>query len=137
MRNLTVTERINVPADRAWEILSRGAGESVGREVRKWVEGEGVRLGSAERALPLRSARVGVSVRHAAPAAAEVTFQVDYRVGWGPLGWLVNAALLRPAMRRWFIQAIERLERRAAAPGPTPNKRREGKLVEARMVLAA
>ncbi len=136
MRNLTVTEKINVPADRAWEILSRSAGESVGREVRKWVEGEGVRLGPAERALPLRRARVDVSVRHAAPAAAEVTFQVDYRVGYGPLGWLVNAAFLRPAMRRWFVQAIERLERCAAAPGFVPNKRRGGKLVEARMVLA-
>ncbi len=109
----------------------------MGREVRKWVEGEGVRLGPAERALPLRSARVDVSVRHAAPAAAEVTFQVDYRVGYGPLGWLVNAAFLRPAMRRWFIRAIGRLERCAAAPGFVPDKRREGKLVEARMVLAA
>ena len=137
MRNLTVTERINVPADRAWEIISRSAGESVGREVRKWVEGEGFRLGPAERALPLRSARVGVSVRHAAPAAAEVTFQVDYVAGWGPVGWLVNAAFLRPAMRRWFTQAIGRLERCAAAPGPTSNKRREGKLVEAQVVLAA
>ncbi len=137
MRNLTVTEKINAPADRAWEILSRGAGERVGREVRKWVEGEGVRLGPAERALPLRSARVDVSVRHAAPAAAEVTFQVDYRVGYGPLGWLVNAAILRPAMRRWFIHAIERIEGCAAAPGFVPSKRREGKFVEARMVLAA
>ena len=134
---MTVTEKINVPADRAWEIISRGAGESVGGEVRKWVEGDGVRLGSAERALPIRSARVGVSVRHADPAAAEVSFQVDYRVGYGPLGWLVNAAFLRPAMRRWFIQAIERLEGCAAAPGFVPDKRREGKLVEARGVLAA
>ena len=109
----------------------------MGRKVKEWVEGEGVRLGPAERAMPLQSARVGVSVRHAAPAAAEVTFQVDYVAGWGPVGWLVNAASLRPAMRRWFTQAIGRLERCAAAPGPTPNKRREGKFVEARVVLAA
>ncbi len=147
MRRLTVKKTIDIPADRAWEVISKngqvwpckeGPGEIVAGRVAQWVEGEGVPTGIMDKTIPLRRAKASMSVRHAGPHASEVAVTMDYAVGYGPFGALIHALILRPAIRKALGRAIEAIAPCARAGGtPAKKRRREGPLMEATTVIAA
>jgi hypothetical protein len=149
MNRLTVRKKIGVPADRAWEIVSQYAEAgpdrcqpfgTVAGKVAGWVDGAGVPTGFMDRALPLKSARLDVTVRHAGADSSEVTVTMDYAVGSGPIGALIHAVAMRPAMRKTLRRAIDgiacRVSLSAGAEGAGSSPLGGGVLREGRAVFA-
>ena len=126
MNRLTVRKKIGVPADRAWEIVSQ-YGEAgpdrchsfgtVAGKVAGWVDGAGVPTGFMDRALPLKNARVDVTVRHTGVDSSEVTVTMDYAVGSGPIGALIHAMAMRRTLRRAIDGIACRVSLSAGAEG--------------------
>ena len=87
--------------------------------------------------MPFRKSKVGVSVRHAGAEESEVTITIDYIVKYGPLGLLMNLLVMRPLMREMLAGIVDEMAHlsrtRIASYAPA---RREGRLVEAKIVFA-
>jgi hypothetical protein len=103
----------------------------------RWAEGRGYRVSLGEVSMPFKRSKVGVSVRHAGDDESEVTITMDYAMKYGPLGSLMNLAVMRPFIRRSFagiVDEIACLSRARGAHYAPP--RREGRLMEAKTVFA-
>jgi hypothetical protein len=148
MNRLIVRKKTGAPAEEIWEAVSkkerfglsgsRALSEEIADEIAGWVEGGGVRVSLPGISVPLYSAKACLSVRHAGEGSSEVAVTVDYRAGWGLLGTLLDAAALRPAMRRALKGVIEAAAfSTSLAAAPARKREREGILTEAKMVLAA
>jgi hypothetical protein len=152
MNRLIVRKKTGASAEEMWEAVSkkerfglRALSDEIADEIAGWVEGGGVGVGLPGISVPLHSAKACLSVRHAGEGSSEVAVTVNYHPGWGLLGALLDAAALRPAMRRALKGVIEEAAFStplAAAParlaaGPARKREREGILTEAKMVLVA
>lgn len=68
-------------------------------EVTEWSEGRSYRVRATDRgAMPLHDMQAGIAVT-AAGEGSRVAWSVDYRVKYGPLGWLVGQTLMKGMMR--------------------------------------
>ncbi len=148
MHQLKVRKVIDLPADEVWEVVSEinksGRNDTnslsgkITNEVAGWVEGDGVQTGILSLTIPLRKAKACLSVRHAGAGASEITVSMSYRAGYGPLGGLVHALLLGPAIRKALGIILEAaLPPGGPAGAPVKVREREGTLMEAKLVLAA
>ncbi|MBT3351062.1 MAG: hypothetical protein HOC91_11375 [Nitrospinaceae bacterium] len=148
MHTLKVRKVIELPADEVWEAVSEenkgnqnymdSIGETLGAKVAEWVEGEGVQTSLYNITIPLNKAKACLSVRQAGAGESEITVSMSYRAGWGPLGGLVNAILIGPAMRKAIGKTLENaLPSGGSAGAPVKVRERVGTLMEAKLVLAA
>lgn len=148
MHHLKVRKLTDLPADEVWEVVSEidksGRNDTdslsgkIASEVAGWVEGDGVQTGILNFTIPLKKAKACMSVRHAGAGASEITVSMSYRSGYGPLGGLVHALFLGPAMRKALGNTLEAaLQPGGPAGMPVKVREREGALMEAKMVLAA
>lgn len=73
-------------------------GTSVVEEVTVWKPGQGYTVKLSEmNAMPLHEASSAVSVKSNG-AQSEVTWTFDYRVKYGPLGWLMGQTIMKMMM---------------------------------------
>ena len=157
MSQLTLRKKVNVPADRMWEIISNygkrsglipAAGGAKDKRApqknagllgaaARWAEGKGYRVSLGEVSMPFRKSKVGVSVRHSDAEESEVTITIDYIVKYGPLGLLMNLLVMRPLMREMLAGIVDEMAHLSRArAAPYAPARREGRLVEAKIVFA-
>ena len=157
MSRLTLRKKVHEPADRMWETISglqkrpgpnsmregvkgqfaiEKASGILGAAVR-WAKGQGYRVSLSDVSMPIKRSKLDVSVRHAGKGESEVTVTMDYAMKYGPLGSLMNLALMRPLMRRSFSGIVDELAglSRACGASCTPS-RREGRLMEAKTDFA-
>ncbi len=155
MSQLTLRKKVNVPADRMWKIISNygkrpGLSTAEMKEkcapekiegllgpAARWAKGRGYHVSLGDVSMPFKRSKVGVSVRHAGEGESEVTITMDYAMKYGPLGSLMNLAVMRPLMRRSFAGIMDEIAglSRTCGVSCTPS-RREGKLMEAKTVFA-
>ncbi len=155
MSQLMLRRKVNVPADRMWEVISsydrlavpepECANEKCapqnnagfrGAAVR-WAKRRGYRVSIGHVSMPFKRSKIGVSVRHAGAEESEVTITMDYAVKYGPLGSLMNLFVMRPLMRRMFVRSVDEMVCLSRSDGNTRSPaRREGRLMEAKTVFA-
>jgi carbon monoxide dehydrogenase subunit G len=74
-------------------------GTSMVEEVIKWEVNRGYRVRSSEFApMPLHEALAELSVVSANDGQSKVTWSMDYRVKYGPFGWLLGQTLMKRMM---------------------------------------
>lgn len=155
MSQLMMRRKVDVPADRMWEVVSKydrlstpeagcanrncappndfGFGDAAVR----WAESRGYRVSLGRVSMPLKRSKIGVSVRHAGADESEVTITMDYAVKYGPLGSLMNLFVMRPLMRRMFTKSVDEMACLSRSGGSARSSaRREGRLMEAKTVFA-
>ncbi len=76
-------------------------GNTVVETVIEQSEGEFVTMEMSELS-PLQSAVVTIRLEERAPKETEVTFSIDYRVKFGPLGWLMGVLMMNRVFRKVF-----------------------------------
>ncbi len=155
MSRLTLRKKVNVPADRMWGIISNyGKRPSLSAaEIKekcapeqtkglmgaasRWAEGRGYRVSLGDVSMPFQRSKVGVSVRHAGEGESEVTITMDYAMKYGPIGSLMNLAVMRPFIRRSFAGIVDEIACLSRSCGaPCAPQLREGRLMEAKTVFA-
>ena len=87
-------------------------GSSVVERVAEWHEGESFTVDVLENQAPLRRARIGVRVEPdpASETRSRVTISADYETGWGPIGSVMDALIIRDRLRDLFRRAIRGVE---------------------------
>lgn len=84
-------------------------GTSVTEEVRAQAEGASMQVAIIEGSLPLDDILADISVE-AVGAKTRVRFDFDYEPRFGPVGKLMNAAMIRPKFRKLLGQVLDSLE---------------------------
>ncbi len=54
----------------------------------------------------MKKALVTIRTKELSTHSTEVTFSIDYRVSYGPIGWLLDVAMLRRVLRNVFDTAL-------------------------------
>ena len=87
-------------------------GSSVVERVAEWHEGESFTVEVLENRAPLRRARIGVGVEPdpTSENRARVTISADYKTGWGPIGSVMDALIIRDRLRGLFRRTIRGVE---------------------------
>jgi hypothetical protein len=93
------TARSGVGAERACDLLPRGC---VVERVTHWEDGRAIGLEVAESDWPIHYMRWVTRVEPT-PTGSVITQNLDYRVKFGPLGWLMD----RLVMRRQLSQTLD------------------------------
>ena len=76
-------------------------GASLTEEVTDWNDGRGYRVRLSEMtAMPLIEAQAAIVIEPLADDRSRVIWNMDYRMKYGPLGWLVGQTLLKAMMGR-------------------------------------
>ena len=74
-------------------------GTSVVEEVTDWAPGRGYRVRLSEMAaMPLHEAVAKLSVEPLSDGRSKVVWSMDYRVKYGPLGWLLGQTMMKMMM---------------------------------------
>ncbi|MCH9688718.1 MAG: SRPBCC family protein [Deltaproteobacteria bacterium] len=76
----------------------------------------------------LDNAFVTIRITERSDDETEVTFSIDYRLRYGPLGWLINALMMKRMLRKAFETALAGLSHHLetgdliadSVPAPTP-----------------
>ena len=77
-------------------------GSSMVEEVTEWNEGQSYRVRATDMgAMPLYDMQAGIAVT-AAGEGSRVAWSVDYRVKYGPLGWLMGQTLMKGMMGKFL-----------------------------------
>ncbi len=56
--------------------------------------------------MPLSQAEGTIAVTEVKPSEVEIRLAFDYDVKYGPIGWLMNAAMIQPMMNGMFDQVL-------------------------------
>lgn len=96
---------VGVGASRRVEFHSGGGAVET---ITEQSERQFVRMAMAEVPM-LKNAVVTISVAKTSEAETEVTFSVTYGVQYGPLGWMVNALMMKRMLGKAFDAALEGL----------------------------
>lgn len=156
MSQLTLRKKVNVPADRMWKIISnygKRPGLISAAEMKekcapekitgllgaaaRWAKGRGYHMSLGDVSMPFKRSKVGVSVRHAGEGESEVTITMEYDMKYGPVGSLMNLAVMRPLVRHRFAEIVDEIACLSRARGAHfAPPRREGRLMEAKTVFA-
>ncbi|MEM6927494.1 MAG: SRPBCC family protein [Myxococcota bacterium] len=86
-------------------------GTEVTEQIVEYDEGTSMKVAFVEHAMPLKRADVVFRLREVAEDRTEVTIHMDYDMKYGPVGWLLDRAFLKPTMRKVFGRMVEGLER--------------------------
>jgi uncharacterized protein YndB with AHSA1/START domain len=83
---------------------------SVVEEVIAWVEGESLTMELSEMSMPLNKAHATLRVTPKSASAAEISMEMDYAVKYGPLGWVMDAVMMRRMMGQMFDLILSGLD---------------------------
>ena len=84
-------------------------GGSMVEEVTDWQEGRGYRIRGSELApMPLTSLTAEIWIEPAGNGS-KVTWSTDFKVKYGPLGWLLGQAMMKPMMGKVIEANLEGL----------------------------
>ena len=91
-------------------------GTSLVEEVTSWYVNRGysVRL-SDMAAMPLREAIAGISIEPLARGRSKVRWGMEYRVKYGPLGWLMGQTMMKAMMGKVIDDNLQGLADKVAA----------------------
>jgi hypothetical protein len=79
-------------------------------EVIHWDENRGYRIRSSEFApMPLHEMTADINIAPLASGKSKVSWSVDYRVKYGPLGWLMGQVLMKKMMRKIILANLQAL----------------------------
>ena len=87
---------------------------SVVEEVVDWSEGRKLTVELSEGSLPFKSARATFTIEPTGGEVSRVTLSMDFVVKYGPIGWVMEKAMINAKMRGIFTTVLESLERHAA-----------------------
>ena len=142
MSQVSVTKKVNAPAERVWEIISdfgnpqvyhplvkdadllsvkdRGLGAkrrcnlynstSAVEEITRWVEGREFTAAATEGPMPFNNVEAGMRVIPLGTSSSEVTIAMSYVPKWGLAGRLLNALMMRMAVRKMLTKVLTGLE---------------------------
>jgi len=105
------SRRSGVGAERVCELLPKG--RAVER-VTHWEDGRAVGLEITESDWPIRFMRWVTRIEPAG-AGSRITQELEYAVKFGPVGWLLNALVMKRKLSATLDDVFARLARRAEA----------------------
>jgi len=85
-------------------------GTSVVEEVVEWVEGESLTIELSDMSMPLNKALATIRVIPRGPGSTDISFEMDYAVKYGPMGWLMDAVMMRRMMGQMFDLVLSGLD---------------------------
>lgn len=85
-------------------------GTEVTEKIVEYDDGTSMQVEFIEHAMPMSRATVVFRVREVTATTAEVTVEMDYAMKYGPLGWVMDKAVLQPTMKKVFRRMVEGLE---------------------------
>ncbi len=102
---------------------------SVAEKVIRWNEGQGYTVELSDFSMPVKSATASLTIENTGAGKSDVTFAMEFTPKFGPLGWVMGQAMMRPMMTKVFNQVLAGLEHHAATgelvgEGWTPTKAR-------------
>lgn len=89
-----------------------------------WEEGESYRVEIVESSMPLARAFATLGVRDAADGGSEAFMSMDYRVKFGPLGWLMDRLMMRRMMRAMMGRILAALAEAVETPQAAAGRER-------------
>ncbi len=100
-------------------------GNSVVEEVTTWTEGRGYRVALVDLGkMPLKEMHADIRLAPNGSGKTHVTWSIDFATKFGPLGWIMGQALMKPMMRKALDGNLQGLEdhvtgHTAAVPQPS------------------
>lgn len=85
-------------------------GSSVVEEVVAVEEGRSVRLSLSEFSMPFSRAAAVLEVEDVGDDKARITMTMDYETRYGPVGWLMDAAMIKPMMTSMLGEVLAGLD---------------------------
>lgn len=101
------THRTGLGAKRRVELYD---GSSSVEEVTSLEEGRSLTVTMSEHTMPLSHGAATFAVEADGDGRTTVTMSMDYEMKYGPLGWLMNAAMLRPILGKLFAKVLAGLD---------------------------
>jgi uncharacterized protein YndB with AHSA1/START domain len=101
------TKRTGLGAVRRVELYD---GSSAVEEVASLDEGRSLTVTMSQHTMPLSHGAATFEVEADGDERTVVTMTMNYEMKYGPLGWLMNAVLLRPVMSRLFASVLSGLD---------------------------
>lgn len=84
-------------------------GTHVAEEVVEYRDGEFLSIELSDFSMPLKRAHANIHVRKLGAQKTEVEFSMDYDVKYGPMGWVMDKAMIQPMMGKLFAQVLKGL----------------------------
>ncbi len=85
-------------------------GSSALEEVTSLEEGRSLTVTMSEHSMPLSHGAATFAVQADGDDRTLVTMTLDYGMKYGPVGWLMNALMLRPILRKLFASVLSGLD---------------------------
>ncbi len=85
-------------------------GSSAIEEVTSLAEGRSLTVTMSEHSMPLSRGAATFEVEPDGDGCTVVTMTMDYEMKYGPLGWLMNAVMLRPIMGKLLANVLSGLD---------------------------
>jgi len=85
-------------------------GTSVVEEVTDWVEGQSITLELSDMSMPLNKAVATIQLNPTGASSTEIAFEMEYSVKYGPMGWLMDAVMMRRMMGQMFELILSGLD---------------------------
>jgi hypothetical protein len=90
-------------------------GTAMVEEVTEWTPNRGYRIQSSEfGTLPFRDAEAEIVLAPLNNGRSKVTWSLDYRVKYGPLGWLMGQTIMKMSMGKFLDANLKGLSERVA-----------------------
>lgn len=84
-------------------------GTELTEAITEYRDGEFMRVAFVEHSMPFHYANIDFTVREVDPGRTEVALEMDYAMKMGPIGWLLNALMIGPVMKKVFRRMLEGL----------------------------
>jgi len=101
------TNRTGMGAVRRVELTD---GSSAVEEVTLLEEGRSLTVTMSEHTMPMSRGAATFAVEADGDESTRVTMTMDYEMKYGPLGWLMNAVMLRPILGKVFSSVLAGLD---------------------------
>jgi carbon monoxide dehydrogenase subunit G len=85
-------------------------GSSAVEEVTSLDEGRSLTVTMSEHTMPMSHGAATFAVEPDGDGRTKVTMTMDYEMKYGPLGWLMNAVVLRPILTKLFASVLKGLD---------------------------
>jgi ribosome-associated toxin RatA of RatAB toxin-antitoxin module len=85
-------------------------GSSAVETVTELVEGRRVTVLMSEHSMPMNHAAATFEIEADGADRTQVTFSIDYTMKFGPVGWLLNALMLRGVLNKLFANVLDGLD---------------------------
>jgi len=97
-------------------------GTSVVEEVTEWVENRKYRVRMSElSAMPLNEAHAELSVEPLGEGRSRLKMAMDYRVKYGPLGWVLGQTMMKMMMGKIFNSVLKALADKVQSGATAPS----------------